>query len=417
MTDVDFIKDVMNSKTAPFPKHLATGGLVLPMLGNDQTVTSMSVGALPSPYVKAVRKIYATAFQSQNLKIALPKVNSVVEKVISIIEARKKDGPVDVQSLFVKMTLDAIGVVAFETNLGGLDGSRSIYDLLLQAGYIARQRFVNPVKRAYFGLFPNSAEARRQQSIIDNLSKEWKKLTKEILKRDDPVGGEPIWHLLRTLKYPETQEPFEFKDLMFEMAGVVLAGMDTTGHQLGWLFALLASHPRVVNKLLEELREHGMYGSDSKELTFEGLNELTYLTAVIKEGMRIGHISAATFMRTVPKDMTILGYRIPKGTLIITPGTRAVMSEEMWGDPHVFRPERWLTGEDMSQKFSLGFSTGPRDCIGQKLAMLEMRFTIVKLLTRYNFTLHGDLNELFEDTKDGLVIEATNGIWLQFEDR
>jgi len=147
------------------------------------------------------------------------------------------------------MTLDAIGVVAFETNLGGLDGSRDLYGLLLQAGYIARQRFVNPLKGAYLKLFANSAEARRQQSIIDNLNGEWKKLMKEIMEKDDPMNGDPMWHQLLTLQYPDTQESFQFKDLLFEIAVLVLAGMDTTGHQLGWLFALLASHPRVVNKL------------------------------------------------------------------------------------------------------------------------------------------------------------------------
>jgi len=266
-------------------------------------------------------------------------------------------------------------------------------------------------------LFPKSKEAQRQNSLIGALNKEWDKLTGEILRRDDPSGEEPMWDALRNLKMPETNEPIAHNSLRGEVATVVLGGMESTGHQLAWLLALLASHPLTVDKLLEELSQQGLYGPNAKEVAFEDLTELTYLTAIIREGMRIGYVNLGLLGVKVPKDMTIVGYRIPKDTLIVCPGTRSLQSEEMWGDPHVFRPERWLSGEDMSQKFWLGFSTGPRDCVGQKLAMLEMRLGIIRLNTKYQFTLKGDLKDLLDSAIDGLVIEARDGIWLTITPR
>jgi len=315
------------------------------------------------------------------------------------------------------MTLDMIGVVAFDTNLGGLDDSRNIYELLKETAFVARMRFLNPFNRAYVSLFPNSKEAQRQNRTIGGLTAEWDKLTNEALNRDDPEDDEPMWYALKNLKDPETNKPLSFESLRCEMGQVVLAGMETTGHQLAKLLAILACYPHIVEKLLAELRLHGLYGAGARDATFEDLGELTYLSAVIKEGMRLAYVLTGSFLRLVPRDMTILGYRIPRNTIIAALGTRAVMSDEMWGDPHVFRPERWLTGEDMSQKYSLGFSNGPRDCVGQKLAMLEMRFTIVELLKQYHLTLKGTLNDMFENSKDGIAIEALNGIWLQFEPR
>jgi len=417
VTDVDFIKDVMMSKTSPFPKMPGTD-FAQPMLGYKGGPMPMLAVETPTAYVKAVRKIYATAFHTKNLKIAMPRLNKVMQKMISIIEEKREGGPIDVQPLFVKMTLDAIGVVAFDTALGGLDDSRNLYSLLLEAGYITRDRFRNPPKKAFVKYFPKSKEAQRQNAIIGALNAEYDRITTEILDRDDPSNDEePMWFALRNLKDPDTNETIARGRLLSEVATVVIAGMQSTGHQLAWLLGLLACHPHVIDKLLEELEQHGLYGPDAKDVMFEDLGELTYLTAIIKEGMRIGYVITGVLGVFVPKDMTILGYRVPKGAMILCPGTRALHSEEMWGDPEAFRPERWLTGEDMSHKYSLGFSAGPRDCIGQRLAMLEMRLAIIGLVTRYQFRLEGDWKDLMKSAVDGLVIEAKDGVYIHVTPR
>jgi len=241
---------------------------------------------------------------------------------------------------------------------------------------------------------------------------------KEILEKEDPSEDEePMWFVLSNIKHPDTNEQLTYNNLRAELATVIMAGMDTTGHQIAWLFALLASHPHVIDKLLEELKKHGLYGANARDLSFEDLGELTYLTAVIKEAMRLAYIVRSCFLRRVPKDRDILGYRIPEGTVILCPGTRAMNIEEEWADPTAFKPERWLMGEDLSYKYSLGFSFGSRDCVGQRLAMFEMRVAIVKLLVRYQFRLEGSLKELFDNAKDGAVIEGRDGIWISIQPR
>lgn len=213
------------------------------------------------------------------------------------------------------------------------------------------------------------------------------------------------------------RSPVSTKTLLTELAMAILTGMDTTGQQLGWILMLLASYPKVVAKLLDELEAHGLYGPDAKPVSFDVLGDLTYLTAIIREGMRIAYILNGTAPRLVPEDMTILCYRIPKGTMIMAPGTRAMNSVEQWGDPDVFRPERWLHGEEVSDNYYLAFSTGARDCVGQKLSMLEMRLTIVKLVTRYELGTQEDWQEVLNNAKDGIVLEAEKGIWLQLSPR
>ena len=371
-----------------------------------------------TPYVKAMRKVYATGFQSNILKAAVPKVNGIMDKMVEIAEQQRREGAVDFQVLCVKLTLDIIGVVAFDTNLGGLDGSRPLYQDIIDAGYYVATQLSDPLKAVYGKLFPASKSAQEDKSMLNRLTAEWDKLTEEIItKKDVPSEGEPIWVGLKKFIDPETGEPLLYESFLAEVALIVMSGMDTTGHQLAWILALLASNPDKAKKLVEELTSCGLCGKDARASVYDDLAKLPYLTAIIKEGMRIAHALFGAFFRMVPHDMTILGYHVPAGTRIMFPSSRYMCSEAEWGDPDVFRPERWLTDEDMSQKLYLGLSYGPRDCIGQRLAMMEIRVALIHLISKYEFSPTVPFDDLMNNVRDGIAIEAKNGIFLNVTPR
>ena len=388
------------------------------ILGDNPHAKSILMHTRLTPYVKVVRRVYTAAFQSKNLKATMPKIQGIIKNVITVIESARENGPIDVQRLFVSMTLDVIGAVAFHANLGGLDGSREMLDLILAAGYIAGENYDNPFKSVYCKLFPYSKAGRHRSSIISKLRNQWKWLTDEILARRDPDNGEePIWYGLKHLTDPETKKRVDYDLLLAEIAGVVVGGMDTTGHQLGWIFALLATRPDVVNKILDELEQHGLHGSTRRDLQFEDLANLDYLNAVVKEGMRVAHVLSVSFRRRVPSDMNILGYRIPKGTTIMQAGNRVFNVDTDWNDPESFKPERYLSDAETCRLYNMQFSTGPRDCPGQKLALLEMRVAIAIILQKYEVSLVGSYADLAHNAVEGLVTEAENGIWLNFVPR
>ena len=371
-----------------------------------------------SPYVKAIRKEYASAMQTSNLKKVWPSLmNATNQLAVKIEEHGTKEG-IDLQHLLVRFALDVIGAVAFEMTLGGLDGTCNIPELLIEVGHIFKERLSDPITTTCHKLFPRLEGARKRQRAIDRLTHEYDKITKEILQREAPTdGSRPLWFGLRDRYHSETEMPMSYDSLRAEVALVILAGTDTSAHQLAWLFSILAEHPRVVDKILEELRERGLYGDGAREVVFEDLGELPYLTAVIKEGMRIAYIVMGIMPRVVPHDMTLMGYRVPKGTLVVVPGTRWIGTEKEWGDPEVFRPERWLTDEDMSHVHYLGFSYGPRDCSGQRLAMMEMRLVLIKMLSQFCFETVIPFDELMLSGTNGVVIESAIGIPLKVSPR
>ena len=115
--------------------------------------------------------------------------------------------------------------------------------------------------------------------------------------------------------------------------------------------------------------------------------------------------------------MNILGYRIPKGTRILQIGNRAFNINSDWNDPEHFKPERWFNENDIGRLRNYPFSTGPRDCPGQKLAMLQIRLAIIALVQKYELSLVGSYTDLTNNAVTGLVIEAKDGIWLNFNPR
>ena len=341
----------------------------------------------------------------------MSKLSDVIQTMTDIIESERLDGPIDFQNLCNRLTIDVIGTVAFDTNLGGLDRSRKFHDIAIEMGEVIRRVMANPLQALYCYLFPKCQQAQKNFEVYFKLVNEWKSLTNTIIDRDDPEAGEePFWYKLRNLVDPVTKMPISASAMFKEVATVVVGGMDTTGNQLAWILALLADRPDVVDKILKELAEHGLFGPEARDLQFEDLSELRYLTAVIMEGMRVAHVSSASFARTVPRDMTILGYRVPRGTRIMRIGNRAFNSDADWEDPSTFAPEKWLTDRPSCYKENMMFSTGPRDCPGQKLAMFQMRLTIIALVKRYELQLVGSYRELADSAVTGLVIEAKHGI-------
>ena len=71
----------------------------------------------------------------------------------------------------------------------------------------------------------------------------------------------------------------------------------------------------------------------------------------------------------------------------------------------------------MSRKYYLGFSYGPRDCIGQKLATVEMRLALIHFLVKYEFFPTVPFEKLMSNVRNGLAIEARDGIWLDVKPR
>jgi len=174
----------------------------------------------------------------------------------------------------------------------------------------------------------------------------------------------------------------------------IAAGFETTSNTLTSLSLSLAKNPAVMETLLREvdtiLEEH------EGVINHETIADMPYLEACIKENLRI-HPPVTRNDRLCIKDWVDTagefgGLEIKKGTTIRLPYYVIHHNPEFWPEPEIFKPERFLKENAHNIKpFSwLPFGSGPRQCIGERFAMTEMKIAMVKLLQK--FTLETNAN-------------------------
>ncbi|KIK64708.1 hypothetical protein GYMLUDRAFT_981973 [Collybiopsis luxurians FD-317 M1] len=148
--------------------------------------------------------------------------------------------------------------------------------------------------------------------------------------------------------------------LIHEAFTLIGAGTDTVEHvcTVGTFFALQDCSIR--RKLVEELRD--AWPDKGRPLTFTTLEKLPYLTAFIKESLRMAIGAVHPMPRIVGHETPeIAGLKIPPGTVVGMSPYFVHMNPEVFDDPFTFKPDRWLVENTSEMMFDLvPFGKGPR---------------------------------------------------------
>ncbi len=173
------------------------------------------------------------------------------------------------------------------------------------------------------------------------------------------------------------------KQVRDEAVTIVLAGHETTANALTWAWVLLAQHPEVEAKLHAEL--DAVLGGELPRL--EQVRQLTYTDQIVKETMRL-YPPIPEFGRQAVEDLSIGGFPVPKGMIILIP-VYALHHDPRWfPEPDAFKPERFAPDAPALPKLAyLPFSGGPRVCIGNSFAQMEAVLLLATLAQRYRLGL------------------------------
>ncbi|XP_017011594.2 probable cytochrome P450 4d20 [Drosophila takahashii] len=201
-------------------------------------------------------------------------------------------------------------------------------------------------------------------------------------------------------------EPLNDADIREEVDTFMFEGDDTTSSGVSHALYAIARHPKVQERIYEELLE--VLGKDpNAPVSQSQLQELKYLDCVIKETMRL-YPPVPAVGRHTQKELKIGDKTIPPNTSIYLVLYYAHRDPDYFPDPLSFKPERFLDDhEENHQNFSyVPFSAGPKNCIGQKFAVLEMKSLISKVLRFY------ELLPLGEELKPmmNFILRSASGI-------
>eukprot|EP00069_Balaena_mysticetus_P011901 bmy_00295T0 len=207
------------------------------------------------------------------------------------------------------------------------------------------------------------------------------------------------------LSYEEIRE--EVDTFMFE-------GHDTTTAAINLSLYLLGSYPEVQQKVDSELEE--VFGRSDRPATLDDLKKLKYLECVVKESLRL-FPSVPFFARNLNEDCEVAGYKIVKGSQVIIMPYALHRDPRYFPNPEEFKPERFFP-ENSKGRHSYAyvpFSAGPRNCIGQKFAMMEEK-TILSCILRH-FWVESNQKREELGLAGELILRPSNGIWIKLKRR
>lgn len=170
------------------------------------------------------------------------------------------------------------------------------------------------------------------------------------------------------------------EELRDELMTLLMAGHETTATALTWALYWLHRHPAAIAQIRAELATVPTPWDPMAIL------RLPYLTAFCNEVLRIHPIAMLTFPRRVEQPVTLLGYDLQVGDLLMGSIYLLHQREDLYPNPQVFRPERFLEREFSPYEF-MPFGGGVRRCVGSALALYEMKLALAQMVEHWDLSL------------------------------
>ncbi|KAF2653890.1 cytochrome P450 [Lophiostoma macrostomum CBS 122681] len=203
--------------------------------------------------------------------------------------------------------------------------------------------------------------------------------------------------------------------ILEEVATVTGAGFETTANTMRLILYHVYANDTILQRLREELRS--VSTAPSEPLSLRTLEQLPYLTAILKEGLRLSPGIASRTARITDKDLFYDTWRIPSGTPVGMTILLMHTDGNVYPDPLDFRPDRWLdhTVQGATSPIFAPFSRGTRICLGMHLAWAEMYLLLASLVQKFDFTFKDATAGDFELERDnfGIGTKATCNLFCQ----
>ncbi|TDZ60852.1 putative sterigmatocystin biosynthesis P450 monooxygenase stcS [Colletotrichum trifolii] len=372
---------------SPSPKHRAVEEFVRPVVGSG------SIIAVNGEAWKFAHRLLGSGFSPSYVKPMLGMVaDCVVEFNGRLREFALRGDVISIEEETAKAVFDIIGNVIFGISLDAQGaGSPLLGDLRRLMDYM---NFLvgcwNPLKKAVEAV-KMRAVRRRCTKVIEEIILDKYKVMKDekqlpTRRQAKSIMDRIIADYIQSGNAGPPGGAF-MESVVANLKTLLVGGHGTTTDTYTWMMTLLSIHPDAMERLRREHDDIFPPGlAESAEMLQTNparTNELEYTTAVIKETLRLYPVGFTA--RTTPPGVKILdweGNQFPlDGHMLSLNNFGGHYDPAIWKDPKVFRPERFLGEEGAAlPRFAWRpFERGPRACMGQDLAMDQMR--VLLLLT------------------------------------
>ncbi len=346
------------------------------------------------------RRLAQPAFYKKTLEDLF---NKMVDYVVDACDELETETQFDLSQYMMKLTSDIAlrSLFSFEDNAD----IEKMYDKIGETQAYIMDRTLFPYLRWFYHLNGRHRGFLKAKKDFDEMAYHFIDLHR---KSENPPAD--FITMLLQAEDAETGERMNDVQVRDEAITIFAAGHETSSNALTWTYYLLSQHPEIVEKIRAEV--DAVIGD--RKPTFSEIMRLTYTKQVIDEGMRL-YPPAYAVGREAAVDDEILGEKIPKKSIVFLSIAAAHRNEKIWDNPDDFNPDRFHPDKVKSiPKFAyMPFGAGPRMCIGNHFAYMEMQLLLAMMVRKFDFKYERDQPAKYETLvtlrpKDGMPFSVSN---------
>lgn len=346
------------------------------------------------------RRLIQPSFHRNRLASLTQLMNEVIEERLLRFEEAIKNGSINLAEHMMHMAFGIIMRSIF---------SRSVPEEQVQkmSGQITQiQAFViQLIRQPYLNWWRKwSGQIKEHEDLAADLENAIRSLVHQ--RQASGETRDDLLQMLLDSRYEDTGEAMSEQQLLDELKIIFVAGHETSANGLAWAWYLLSQHPEVVEKIRTELLEH----VGERSIEFADLPKLEYLSQVVDEVLRLYPPAWITDRMAAEAD-EFNGIKIAKGAIVATYIFGAHHSPQHWEAPEAFRPERFAKSAKIPAFAYLPFGGGPRLCIGNHFALMEMQLVIAEMVRSYDFVLDPGQEVIPQPL---ITLRPKNGVWMRF---
>ena len=322
------------------------------------------------------RRLIQKGFDRKQLEALSAIMQDSLAESLRDFDRQVHAGPVDIYPHLMKMTFAMVARSLFGARLKDEDIDLVSHTICTVQEFIVRQT-IQPYLNPWFAV---SGELRRHEEMrvrADSVLMEY------IKQRRNQAPGNDLLQNLMDARYSDG-EGMSDELVLSESMQLLVAGHETSSNGLSWLLYLLSSHP----ECLERVRQEFDSVLGDAPLSHADVPKFEFTTQVIQEGLRL-YPPFWMIDREAVADDRAGEIEIPRGSTVIVYVYGAHHAPRYWERPESFEPERFIkANEKLRTPFTyLPFGGGPRVCIGNQYAMLQILMILSDLLRKYDFQL------------------------------
>lgn len=370
VADPDLLKHVLKDNNNNYHKsHIQT----------ERFVEFQGVGLTNShgDYWHRQRRLLSMGFTRSRLTEILPIQLKVLEDFMTGFNLDVSKGPVDIHRQMVMFTLLSVGKSLFGSQMKKNE-LEQFADAISEVQAYLVKKVVQPYLFPWFALTGQDKKYHKirtegEQIVIDYIEE----------RRKSKDKGFDILQLILDTPYKDTGELMDDETVKVEILQLLIAGNETSTTAATWTFYQLAHHPEHLMKIREEIES--IFGDE--EVSYSKLHDLKYLINVLDETMRT-HPPFWMIDRVALEDDAFNGVKIPAGTTVVPYIYGVHHNESVWPRAEVFDPNRF---NEKHHPFAfIPFGGGPRVCIGQNMALMQILLVLATIIRNYHFEVMSD---------------------------